>query len=407
MNDQEGDNDTLPEIIEPEPAEPLPEPAALPMMPVAAINEYFISKGQRGNDIIWYQGYSYNFHKLGKRAAPIDNDQELDRSIKYYCCKRHKRSCYAVLYVDKLRICSTNVISYANFRVSQPHEENCVPVAHALEHTMTTALIHTSVAIGTPFRDAYDQAVSIGPNPLRNANPEAAATYVSAHSIIRTSQRRASERFPTQNPPAIASTIMFPEHWKHICGNHLRPRFLQIQVNFVIHGIQHSILVFGTEANFRRLCSSDTWYMDGTFKACPVLFKQLFTLHYFVGKRAFPALYCLLTGKSEAVYTRLFQEIRDLAVRLAIIIVTTKVMADYEQAIRNAIAAVWLLWIVEGCLFHFTKCLREKVEALGLKVCILKVNTIVTSLGQTLTEFYIYSRRHRTLTIMQKQVFVT
>lgn len=128
------------------------------------------------------------------------------------------------------------------------------------------------------------------------------------------------------------------------------------------------MLVFGTEENFRRLCACETWYMDGTFKTCPVLFKQLFTLHYLVGNRAFPALYCLLTGKSTVIYKRLFTEIRDLAARLAIVIATTKVMADYEPAIRNAITAVWVLWIVEGCLFHFTKCLREKVDSLGLKV---------------------------------------
>ena len=110
--------------------------------------------------------------------------------------------------------------------------------------------------------------------------------------------------------------------------------------------------------------------MDGTFKTCPVLFKQLFTVHYFVGNRAFPALYCLLTGKPEAVYRRLFQEIRDLAVRFGVDIVTTKVMADFELAIRNAVTNVWPLWIVEGCLFHYTKCLRDKIDALGLKVSV-------------------------------------
>ncbi len=90
-----------------------------------------------------------------------------------------------MLYVDRPRILSTGITTYNNFHVTQCHEEICFPVAHALEHAMATAMIHNNVAAGIlSFREAYDQAVSIGPHPLRVANPEAAATMASALSIM-------------------------------------------------------------------------------------------------------------------------------------------------------------------------------------------------------------------------------
>jgi hypothetical protein len=143
---------------------------------------------------------------------------------------------------------------------------------------------------------------------------------------------------------------------------------LQIHENVEVDGRIHTTLAFGTLENLRRLFAADTWYMDGTFKTCPVLFQQLFTIHYIVGNRSFPALYCLLTGKAESIYRRLFQEIRDLSVRYNIPIATQNAMSDFEQAIRNAIRFIWPTWTVQGCLFHFVKCLRDKVTSLHLMV---------------------------------------
>ncbi len=39
------------------------------------------------------------------------------------------------------------------------------------------------------------------------------------------------------------------------------------------------ILLFSTHANLQALSQSEHWYADGTFKCCPTLFSQLFTIH--------------------------------------------------------------------------------------------------------------------------------
>ena len=59
----------------------------LPLIP--ADTQYMTTKSQRGNDVIWYQGYSYSFHQKGKRAAPIV-DQESDLNIIYFCSAYHE-----------------------------------------------------------------------------------------------------------------------------------------------------------------------------------------------------------------------------------------------------------------------------------------------------------------------------
>lgn len=118
--------------------------------------------------------------------------------------------------------------------------------------------------------------------------------------------------------------------------------------------------------------------MDGTFSVCPEPFFQLFTIHYFFDNdRAIPALYCLLSGKPEFVYVKLFTFIRNLAIGHSISIQCTDLMADFEVAIRNAALAVWPAWTSHGCYFHFTQALFRKMVELGLKIAYLESETSI------------------------------
>ena len=46
--------------------------------------------------------------------------------------------------------------------------------------------------------------------------------------------------------------------------------------------------------------------MDGTFKATPELFAQLYTIHAVCRDFSFPVVYCLLPNKTRATYHRVF-----------------------------------------------------------------------------------------------------
>ena len=58
------------------------------------------------------------------------------------------------------------------------------------------------------------------------------------------------------------------------------------------------VIGFGTDDDLRKLASSHVWFLDGTFKTCPKLFLQIYTIHYMFHEKTFPAVYALLPGKT-------------------------------------------------------------------------------------------------------------
>ena len=72
------------------------------------------------------------------------------------------------------------------------------------------------------------------------------------------------------------------------------------------------VLIFGTTTMLQKVCSKESvLYADGTFKACPRDFAQLFTIHVEVSNYVVPAFYCLMTSRTAAMYTLLLETIRD------------------------------------------------------------------------------------------------
>ena len=66
---------------------------------------------------------------------------------------------------------------------------------------------------------------------------------------------------------------------------------------------ENRFFMFATKGNLRQLGRSKTWYVDGTFKVCPSLFYQLFTMHAMIGGSVVPLVYTLLQNKTEVAYT--------------------------------------------------------------------------------------------------------
>jgi hypothetical protein len=97
----------------------------------------------------------------------------------------------------------------------------------------------------------------------------------------------------------------------------VREPFLMHQESFpsAINGPNiNTLLVFCTVGFFTRLCQSSRPFMDGTFSIAPQpSFHQLFTIGSFLLERFVPAMYCIMTGKSEQIYTHLFDWIRNEA----------------------------------------------------------------------------------------------
>ncbi|CAN7946623.1 unnamed protein product [Ixodes hexagonus] len=118
-------------------------------------------------------------------------------------------------------------------------------------------------------------------------------------------------------------------------------------------------LVFASTEQLRALCTSRTWYMDGTLSVCPRLFKQLYVLRCAVGESSVACVYALLPGKSLATYEELFQAILDAYPSI--------IISDYEIAAMKAPKEVFGQDIASrGCFFHLCQSTHRKVRELGL-----------------------------------------
>ncbi len=107
-------------------------------------------------------------------------------------------------------------------------------------------------------------------------------------------------------------------------------------------GTEDKIVVFATEENLSILYHSDEVFMDGTFKTCPSIFKQIYIFHgYFMGK-LFPLVYALLTGKSQTIYERLFTLLNEKIVELNNTpLQPLKFRIDFELAAINSIRNIY------------------------------------------------------------------
>jgi len=101
------------------------------------------------------------------------------------------------------------------------------------------------------------------------------------------------------------------------------------------------ILVFGTHLRLRRLASSDSWFMDGTFDVAPLLFTQLYVIRVPVAESAVTCIYAFLPNKHQETYEELFTAIQDRCNQLGFNVNPTTVALDFEQAVMNAIQSTF------------------------------------------------------------------
>ena len=87
-----------------------------------------------------------------------------------------------------------------------------------------------------------------------------------------------------------------------------------------------------------------------------------------VGTRQFPLVYCLLPGKSRAVYLRALEIIKQKSEDLGYTLAPAEVLTDFELAIIQAVELTFPTTEVKGCFFHFAQALNRKIATLGLQI---------------------------------------
>ena len=129
-------------------------------------------------------------------------------------------------------------------------------------------------------------------------------------------------------------------------------------------GENEVLLVFMSSFGERVLRKSSTWLSDGTFKCVPAHFGQMYVV--FGAKQdspiIFPACYCLLPNKKYDTYLRMWSIIKS---RLNISNDPQVVNIDFEAAAISAVKDVFPTTQVDGCNFHWKRCIFDNVGAKG------------------------------------------
>ena len=122
-------------------------------------------------------------------------------------------------------------------------------------------------------------------------------------------------------------------------------------------GDPERILIFSSQQAIQFLSSSDHWFADGTFKVCPDIYFQVYTVHAEQGGRIFPCVFALLPNKTEATYTRFFREIFNVIINGNN---PNDILVDFEKSAMNGISNIRPQIEMKGLLLSF---MLEHLEA--------------------------------------------
>ena len=160
-------------------------------------------------------------------------------------------------------------------------------------------------------------------------------------------RKKANMESPT---PKTYQDLIIPEKYRKLPNGE----------DFILHDNNNNIkriIIFGTKGNLKLLSDSRHWYCDGTFKASPLLFCQIFTIHAQLDDNVFPAIFALLPDKKLETYREFFSEILKLQENLC----PSSIMTDYEQGQISSIKSTFPNTENRGCFFHFSQSIFRKI----------------------------------------------
>lgn len=118
-------------------------------------------------------------------------------------------------------------------------------------------------------------------------------------------------------------------------------------------------MIFTTVQNCIHLRESNFWLADKTFKACPGIFKQIFTIHGSISRGVnnnicVPLVYVLMTNQTEDDYKTVLNEFNNFAIKNNINFESNKeleIITNFEKASINVINDIFPFMTNPFCLF--------------------------------------------------------
>ena len=112
-------------------------------------------------------------------------------------------------------------------------------------------------------------------------------------------QRQVNQQLPNQ--ANREDNLEIPLECQRSCANE---QFLIFDSG---QGDVDRIFVFGNQSPTTFIVTKLVWY--GTFKVCPQILFQIYTIHVQINERILNCIYAFLQNEIEETYTRLFREV--------------------------------------------------------------------------------------------------
>ena len=185
----------------------------------------------------------------------------------------------------------------------------------------------------------------------------ASANFPSLGTLRRIIRHAREDRNMQPNPQAREEIAVLPHQYQLTSNG---GEFLVFD-----SGVRDSgrIFIFASEQGRQFLAESEHWYADGTFKVCPELFFQLYTVHGQRGSRIFPCVFALLPNKIEPTYTRFVRELFNILNNIGDPNLVD-ILIDFERGAINAVQNVNQQVKVKGCFYHFSSNVWKRIQNL-------------------------------------------
>ena len=273
-------------------------------------------KNKRGNVYTTTDGYKYTLSKERK-------------SVAYLKCILFREKCPSTAKLE---------FSINKITVICPHNHG-VSNYHAEKFKLRTKCKIAAKKSTTKLRELFDETT-------RQEDFATDICFKNYESIMYRARRETQPKIPKS---ALEFSTIIED-----C-----PNFGQFCKGTVVIGDQCSVIFIQIH---EYLSNVTNVFFDGTFKKCPKQYLQLWTLFVEFGRYVLPAFHCLLTCKSEDIYTATLLRIKQLAPQLS----PSSAMSDWEPAARNAIKTAYPSISLYGCWFHHNQAVWKKINKLGL-----------------------------------------
>ena len=88
------------------------------------------------------------------------------------------------------------------------------------------------------------------------------------------------------------------------------------------------IILLSIQSNY-HLVEAEYLYLDGTFKTCPHLFYQIFSIHIIKYGQTFSMVYAPLPNKQQATYKCIFMMVKEAALNLGLELIPSSVISEF------------------------------------------------------------------------------